>query len=125
MSHTPGPWVIGQWVINESEREAQKKREPYWTLEPGSDSICQGPFGRKALDTESIVAPIGYEVDGISVSEADASLICAAPEMLEALKWTMQTIHQAHHEGSTETCGKNTCEYIRSVITRATGGTSK
>ena len=48
-------------------------------------------------------------------------LIAAAPEMLEALRWTQQTVHQAHHDGDMSKCEKNTCLHIRGVISKAEG----
>lgn len=79
-------WVMGRWTIYDKDRAAQARREPYWTLEPGDAGIAQGPYGRKALSPEFIICGTGYECDGIAVSESDARLICAAPDLLRALK---------------------------------------
>lgn len=38
---------------------------------------------------------------------------------LATLRWMAQTVHQAHHEGAIETCGKNTCMAARDTIAKA------
>ncbi len=83
---TPGPWVWCEWTILDEDRPAQAAGKPYWTAIAGSGALTQGPLGRKAMCPETIINAEGYETEGISVrNDADASLIAAAPDLLEAL----------------------------------------
>ena len=72
MSHTPGPWEILR-------------------LDLGDEEICSVPVairggnGRLVVDNEGGLAPEAYEWT-VEEIEANASLIAAAPELLEALK---------------------------------------
>ncbi len=63
------PWVYGSWQILEQDREAQRQGKPYWTLRPpnnyGANCIASGPIGRKSMNPEEIICPIGYEVEGL------------------------------------------------------------
>jgi len=60
-------WVWGTWDILDEDREAQKRKEPYWTL-LDSDlnlSFAIGPIGRKSLEPSNILEATGYECEGI------------------------------------------------------------
>ncbi|HJR83475.1 MAG TPA: hypothetical protein VJ775_06065 [Sphingomicrobium sp.] len=68
-SHTPGPWF---WVVDDSERPTTLRRS-------GSGDVV--------IDAQSEQSNYGLSThEWCDVSEADARLIVAAPEMLEALK---------------------------------------
>ena len=94
--HTPGPWIWGEWVIKDEDREAQKRGEPYWTLEQGFECLARGPYGRKAINPEQILRGDGCECDGVEISIADALLIAAAPALLEALKGLFEHCAMVH-----------------------------
>ena len=79
-------WVMGEWTIYDEDREAQKRKEPYWTLVKGEGGICRGPYGRKATDPEYIVGPTGYEADGIHVDAKALPVLLAAPRMFAVLQ---------------------------------------
>jgi hypothetical protein len=69
---TPEPWVFGTWGILNEDRAAQQRREPYWTLLPYngvSGSFCRGPFGRKAMEPETVIHACGYETEGIDFDD--------------------------------------------------------
>lgn len=72
MSHTPGPWKILRHDL-------------------GDEEICSVPVeirggnGRLVVADEGGLAPAAYEWTAEEI-EANASLIAAAPELLEALK---------------------------------------
>lgn len=87
-THTPGPWVWGEWDILPEDRDAQRRGEPFWTLREARiwGDLIQGPLGRKALDPERIVWAEGYETDGTNATGADKAMIAAAPVMYAALK---------------------------------------
>ncbi len=94
---TPAPWVWGEWTIYDSDREAQKRREPYWTLkESVSQNLCQGPFGRKSLDTESVASGDGHDESSITVNTYDANFIAKArediPRLLSALEICVEAL---------------------------------
>lgn len=76
---TDAPWVYGSWNILDEDRPAQKRGEPYWTLDKNpygcSAGIVQGPIGRKAMDTEMITEAVGYEADSVEISEEDTVFI--------------------------------------------------
>lgn len=40
-------------------------------------------------------------------------------ELVEAIEWICQTVHQAHHEDERETCRKHTCRAGRDNIAKA------
>lgn len=91
MKHTPGPWSLD---ISKSVFEKSYLNLP---------------------DSQQLVIDPNY------FSEANANLIAAAPEMLEALEWIMPKIHQAHHDGEFEACHKSTCVEARKAIAKAKG----
>lgn len=73
---TPGPWIWADWTIYDEDREAQKRKEPYWTLVNSySRNLCRGPLGRKSLEIESIASGGGRDESWIDVSDADAEFI--------------------------------------------------
>lgn len=68
--HTPGPWTVVQdeWLTKESRARA----------------VATWVSRREALDLFSVFAPDGSSV--LVGDKANATLIAAAPDMLEALK---------------------------------------
>lgn len=63
-------------------------------------------------DIRAGVAPLYVEnlVAAFRASEAESA------RLREAVRWLAQTIHQAHHEGTTASCPKNTCAHARDVL---------
>lgn len=90
--HTPGPWIIGERVKTARIDNARMIR-PF--------DHCNYEYGATAI---------------IGTSEADANLIAAAPELLEALVALLDV--------SEELCGLELKEMIKAheVIKKATGG---
>ena len=93
--HTPGPW----WVF-------------------GGHAVCYGPRtkdGKEARDRRITEGGCGYcnEWDEGVVRPEDATLIAAAPEMLEALQSALEVfdIYEDEEEASK----------LRKVIAKATG----
>lgn len=87
MTHTPGPW------------EKYKKRDRFW----GIREVNGNPRYAEIVDT--------YMDDAVVGTEADASLISGAPDMLEAL------------EGVVRVADRNTVEFAaaRAAIAKARG----
>jgi hypothetical protein len=75
---TQGEWLIGDWGIFDSDREAQKRREPFWTLINGDNGIVKGPFGRKSNNPEYIIRAVGYDECGLEISTEDTEYITLA-----------------------------------------------
>lgn len=92
---TQGEWAFGSWTIFDKDRDAQKRRDPYWTLVEGDDVLAVGPLGSKYLDTKSIISPSGYEADGLNVEGADAKLIVYAANSSAQLAKALKIVTEA------------------------------
>jgi len=95
--HTPGPWTLRQ----ESDRFIH-------IVEPNSDA------GIAAVLTE-------HDEDGLAIDQANARLIAAAPELLEALKSVVKT-HGLKTAGGTGQLSLGDIARFQDLITKATGG---
>ncbi len=62
------PWVFGDWTVLDEDRPYEANK-PCWTLIPPNNysggSLCRGPFGRKAINPETVIYACGYETEGI------------------------------------------------------------
>ncbi len=92
MSHTKGPWTLGTGSIPGS---------------PKNHAVCSGPC---------IVANVVSIISETRSSEANARLIAAAPELLEAL----ETI-AGFAPGNGDVC-EIIAKRARAAIAKATGG---
>jgi hypothetical protein len=90
MSHTPGPWIQREQITDH----------------------C----GVRITADETSIAYVGRVEVSKKQYEANARLIAAAPEMLEALQWVMQCLDGDLPHGTQE-CLAN----ARAVILKATG----
>lgn len=103
MSHTPGKWnYFGPMKTGYSSE--------FYGVGNGEKLVCQ-----TGGDME-IRFP-----NNLDEQRANAVLIAAAPEMLSALRFVRQAVHQAHHDGPIEGCPRNTCAEMDRVIRRAEG----
>ncbi len=99
--HTPGPWTIKN--IQEVETGCTLRGSPYYFME--------------ILDNEKI------EILRASLSEADARLIAAAPQMLEALKAVIgHGYYEPKHPAGQDEVSKSAIALVRSAIAKAEGG---
>ena len=86
------PWVLGQWNIFDEDRDAQKNGLPYWTLVDGFEVIATGPYGRKSINTDSVVRGTGYDCDGL---DADSEYLLIAANNAEKLARAVFVLHSA------------------------------
>jgi hypothetical protein len=93
MKHTPGPWEIDWYICREGDEEL-------WRV-PRS-------IGPAMVDHNH------WARDHINVDKADAYLIAAAPELLEALKGVLRVADRATDE----------FDAARAAVAKATGGQS-
>lgn len=96
-THTPGPWKIHPYINNFGGRNETKD------VGPSGRAVCE-VFG-------AFEAPFGAE------SEANARLIAAAPEMLEALRTLVAAIS---YNQNPDTLLRES-EFAREVIAKAEG----
>ena len=109
--HTPGPWVIQRYV--------------------GSDAFQVHAWGRESNGWQPKPLPVAwipngwYRGDGAlhNELEANAPLIAAAPDLLEALK-AMVALDEEHHQrcqGDEDVCRE--VRHARYAIAKAIGDT--
>ena len=94
MTHTPGPWRI-----------VRIDGELVGSIFRGKTRICAGIIDDIKLHSEA---------------EANAHLIAAAPEMLEALEWLMEEFDRRELGGEAVFCGSDMSQ-VRTVIRKARG----
>lgn len=102
--HTPGPWGITRTITGSKENVVLR----------GNDGA-----GRKIYD--AMVEAENYAVAGVGgvgrdECLANARLIAAAPELLDALKEYLRSHNACGH------CNCRTCDAARAVLTKATTG---
>jgi len=103
--HTQGPWIA---VAHPQEHKWA------WTIEG-------------ATGTTSIIARIGL-VDDAKAVAANASLIAAAPDLLDALQECVKWFHQMKHMDNEQILygnGKETAETCAHIFIRAQAAISK
>lgn len=127
--HTPGPWIVGRTVgqhlrhgedrchwcadgppirVYETKTSNPKNftdtvHEHLWEVEDGWRNIV-------AADGTTIVGNYDYEAGGVCTSKADALLIAAAPDLLDALYgFEITTCPDCDGGGLDARCGKSAC----------------
>lgn len=100
--HTPGPWKV---------LEIKNDKELMFIVK--SDERMIGSFH-------------GFYSDADDKLKADANLLAAAPEMLEALENALRLLAVAENNNAFKDCalpliGKKTIEQIESIINKAKG----
>jgi hypothetical protein len=107
--HTPGPWIFG--IRNyDDECKLGFTEKPFDYKGPGFYEN-PGIFGADGTEI------VGCDEYSIFNSPADARLITAAPDLLEALKEMLD-----NHEDACTGYGEGAAEKARAAITKATGG---
>ncbi len=100
-AHTPGPWQIGK-------TDATALR-------------VYAPHGQTTRSDLATVKLYGTGADAaIDEAEANARLIAAAPEMLEALRWAIPAL--VNHTGRGCKITDEAFARIEAAIAKATGG---
>lgn len=99
-THTPGPWVaVGNSEVHDRPTEYDKD-------------------GSRTGETPNLVAALGYPHHDAPTLAANARLIAAAPELLEALRWAVETIDEA---GGMDPDDRGAIAQCRAAIAKATG----
>jgi len=97
--HTPGPWIV-----------SDETRENFvWILDENSDTgVCM----------------VHTDTDSKDESDANARLIAAAPELLEALESMLDYLKRQAKENSRREWALHNAhaEFMRNAIAKATGG---
>jgi hypothetical protein len=106
--HTPGPWIFGIRNFDDDCKSGFVEK-PFDYVSPGYYDNA-GIFG---IDGTEIV---GCDEYSIFNNPADARLIAAAPDLLEALKEMLD-----NHEDACTGYGEGAAEKARAAITKATG----
>jgi hypothetical protein len=86
---TPGPWKVGSWSgrckkLNHTGKHPGPNGEDPCVYEPFFIDV---PYGIAAEGGENVVSS---QYDELVMSEADARLIAAAPDLIEALRWYVE-----------------------------------
>ena len=99
MKHTPGPWCV----------------KPY-NWQRGNVSVFAPKFGRAPYGACVAYTPCSDGVGGEAGALANARLIAAAPDLLEALRAIVHaaTVHACHHALSVD--GQQFYDIARSAI---------
>lgn len=105
--HTPGPWTFSRWDEHGYTRFyiAQQEGAPYT---PDYSDVS-------SMVTETVSG------ERIAVQEANARLIAAAPELLEALILLEHEMVESGNAESRDYGWKPAIEKTRAAITKATG----
>lgn len=116
MTHTPGPWVVNDFcALNEADVMV-------WS---GEDIHTAKPIAECAFITQ---AEIDSGEDGCHQLEAEANarLIAAAPDLLEALQALMESRRRDQYKGWEEGCPDfhKSEALARAAIAKATGAQS-
>ena len=105
--HTPGPWG---WECKEAD----------WVVDTGGDNTVQpvGPKGKLPVCLVVVNASWGKD----HILDANAHLIAAAPDLLDALKHLLAFVEE--HTATGEVIPPHTMEHVRSraAIAKAEGG---
>lgn len=108
-AHTPGPWM----VASDFQHHHGDGWGGYWQIDGESDSIACNQYCYANRDPKT--------------SEANARLIAAAPEMLDALRLTERALTSAFGEptippGALESGrGMEAIHAVRAAVAKATG----
>lgn len=88
--HTPGPWMVGEWI-----GKCHKPEHGYNHPGESGDNPCvYDPvfYAGGSIAAKGGVNVIKCEYGDLSISDADLSLIAAAPDLLEALDYALSAL---------------------------------
>jgi hypothetical protein len=123
MSHTPGPWFVGDWSgqCHIDHRHGNGDCKYDYAISHGDEwdrCVSAGSPGNP-------ITLIGWNDYGPILSAADARLIAAAPAMLEALERCVQYLTLAYHDSAgkpdLQKIAKRDHELVVAAIAQATG----
>lgn len=117
IKHTPGPWRVGGWSGRCHKPSHQGMSHPG---PRGNDPCVYTPEfveGLHGIAAEGGVHVVSVSYDELAMTEADARLIAAAPELLEALLVVLSDLEIGAHPHLH-------LDQIRAAIAKATGSQS-
>lgn len=92
------------------ERRTRSASGLCWTHEQdlhGSDRYATGAVNRA---TRELAERLTELEDETSIQKKKLDLA------RDGIRWLVQTLHQAHHDGFNQECPKNTCAYARELL---------
>ena len=98
IKHTPGPWRLGTWSGQCHKESHQGISHPG---PRGVDPCVYTPYlmgGLYGIAADNGQMVVSIEYDELVVSEADANLIAAAPELLEAAQTALSALESIANE---------------------------
>ena len=110
--HTPGPWGAECRDLSDTHRKVGDDGVRYWDVGPGFSGSYRG---------EVCTVHSAVHIDGITIEQRDANarLIAAAPDLLEALQSAAHFVRE-HYAPSID-AEHDLMGKINAAIARATG----
>lgn len=112
--HTPGPWFLGDWSQDNGPNKTTIEAQEPEVIPPGGSGIW--PDGVRCMKVASVEDSSFDE----QTTAANARLIAAAPDLLEALKEAERFVNC--HSEDWYIAGQTLLAKIRAAISKATGG---
>jgi len=123
-NHTPGPW--------KACHDGKCRCKQVWSAHHPVADVIHGPWGDPypaleisggAIDmtAKPVMRMIEYGTVPDDIAEANARLIAAAPELLEALSHIVRLMEPMEREGGINVPGLATLNGARAAIARANG----
>lgn len=128
--HTPGPWKITKWWESLHHAKCRDTGQDFWAQTfdiRTSDGRCLAEVSHQAHTEDGAQPNPGFGAASWTENEANARLIAAAPELLEALEYALPHLQACvpnPRNGLNNYCTPNiNCvDRARAAIAKATGG---
>lgn len=116
VKHTPGPWEINWYICTADAKDVAHAKSNGRTLSVG-DEFWRVPYSIGPLSTDHN----HWAGDHLAVDEANARLIAAAPDMLEALKLVIEEKAPRYHDCTDDGLPKCAWCFAEDAIAKAEG----
>jgi hypothetical protein len=124
-AHTPGPWIFRQWGLTDEVLEQMRKAgiNPVRMLtNSGAAAVTADDVQVATVNSQTpFKKGQGHLVD-CPVRDANARLIAAAPELLEALKASLQILEGISESRDFRNEQALILEMVRQAVAKAEGG---